>query len=420
MACLWAILCLGLDDPHYPRPLNEVRAMVQLLSPPKNGDVQEQFLARMRQYRFLCGVPYEALSADAGYADLAYHGAFICSRLDQLTHTPSRPPGVTDEQYEKGRKGAGQSNLFAGQVDPVGCVDGWMEDSDPSNIDRVGHRRWILNPSMGRSAFGHHGKYAAMYAFDRSNSDVPDWDVVAYPARGYMPVNFFGGRHAWSVSLNPGKFGKPDAAHVKVAISPLVAGKPGAPLPLDYFKVDTQAFGSGPCVIFRPAKFTPAHDAVFQVDLKGLVDVAGVEVPLSYRVHFVAPGKASGAEASAVYTKWFAARTASIAEISEPLDQLEALVALLENELAPQVEGATLSAARKRVAELLKEPGLKREHDAAQRYKQVQAAERKAGTSKSQLTQAALAYRDIATSCKDTRAGKRAAADFERLKSKLD
>ena len=106
---------LAADDP-YPRSLTEVRAMVQLLAARKGASAQDVFLARLRQYRFLCGVPYEGLSADPDYADLAYHSSFICAKLNQMTHTPSRPPGVTDEQYEKGRKGAGSSILFSGLV----------------------------------------------------------------------------------------------------------------------------------------------------------------------------------------------------------------------------------------------------------------------------------------------------------------
>ena len=82
------------QDP-YPRSLTEVRAMVQLLAAKKGAAAPEAFLSRLRQYRYLCGVPHE-LSWDAGYADLAYHSSFICAKLNQMTHTPSRPPGVTD------------------------------------------------------------------------------------------------------------------------------------------------------------------------------------------------------------------------------------------------------------------------------------------------------------------------------------
>ena len=425
---LAALLLLGAgpggDEPKvYPRTLTEVRAMVQLLAAKKGGGMQTEYLSRLRQYRYLCGVPYEGLSWDATYADLTYHSSLICSKLGQMTHTPSRPPGVTDEQYEKGRKGAGESNLFSGLTDPGPCVDGWMDDSDEKNIDRVGHRRWCLNPTMGKTAFGTVGNQAAMYAFDKSNKDVPDWDYVAYPARGYMPVPFFGPRHAWSVSPNPRKFATPVQAKLNVTIQPVGAGKfapMGPPLKIDYFKVDTGGFGSGPAIHFRPAAFTPSNDALYQVDITGLADAAGAATSLQYVVHFVALQKVAGPEATAVYTSFFKARYAAVQELADKVDQLESLTELLESEFAPQMEPATRSAMQKRFAEMIKDPAVKREHDATQRHRMLVAAEQKAGRSKSQLTQAALGYRDLAAAYKDTRAGKRAAADFERLKDQLD
>lgn len=407
----------------YPRTLTEVRAMVQLLAAPKGGSAQEVYLARLRQHRFLCGVSYENLSWDAGQADLAYHASFICARLNQMTHTPSRPPGVTDEQYEKGRKGAGESNLFSGLVEPAACVDGWMDDSDPKNIDRVGHRRWCLNPSMGRSAFGAVGQYAAMYAFDRSNRDVPDWDYVAYPARGYMPTSFFGERIAWSVSPNTSKYRIPGQDKVKVVLQPVRPGSlspAGEPLKLDYFKVDTGGYGSGPAIIFRPAGLKMANDAVYKVEIAGLADASGAPATISYVTHFVSPQRASGPEATAVYTTHFKGRFDAVQRLENAVDRMEALSELLGSEFAGQVEAATISAMKKEFAELLKDPAVKREHEAGRRYSLIHAAEQKAGQSKQKLLQAALGYRELAGGFKDTRAGARAAADFERLKAQLE
>ena len=298
-----------------------------------------------------------------------------------------------------------------------------MDDSDERNIDRVGHRRWCLNPAMGKSAFGAYGNQAAMYAFDASNRDVPDWDFVAYPARGYMPTSFFGPKHAWSVSPNKSKYATPVQAKIKVTlqpVSPVKFAPTGPALKLDYFKVDTGGFGSGPAIIFRPAAFTPSNDAVYQVEISGLTTSDGAPATIKYVTHFVAPQRASGPEATAVYTAHFKARFAATQELSDPVDQVEGLRDLLESEFAPQVESAALSPLKKRFAELLKDPAVKREHDAALRHRQVAAAEQKAGQSKSQLVAAAAAYRDLAAAYKDTRAGKLAAADFERLKGRLE
>jgi len=193
----------GAEDPKlYPKSLGEIKAMTQVLAGKKNGSVQNEYMSRLRQYRYLCGVAFETLSWDAKCVELAEHASSINAKLNQMTHAPARPPGMSDADYELGRKGAGESNLFTGLTQAGPCVDGWMDDSDEKNIDRVGHRRWCLNPTMGKTGFGATGNYAAMYAWDSSNKDIPNWDYVAYPARGYMPISFFGAKHAWSVSPN--------------------------------------------------------------------------------------------------------------------------------------------------------------------------------------------------------------------------
>lgn len=95
-------------------------------------------------------------------------------------------------------------------------VKSWMNDGDAYNIDRVGHRRWILNPPMEKTGFGwvygSHGTYAAMYAFDNWYEPT-DYYGVAWPAQN-MPVEFFGSSYPWSISM--GK--EVDKSAVKVTL----------------------------------------------------------------------------------------------------------------------------------------------------------------------------------------------------------
>jgi hypothetical protein len=52
---------------------------------------------------------------------------------------------MDDKRYQQGVEGAGHSNLaVSGAV--VDSVDNYMDDSDPGNVGRLGHRRWCLNP----------------------------------------------------------------------------------------------------------------------------------------------------------------------------------------------------------------------------------------------------------------------------------
>jgi hypothetical protein len=404
------------------RSPGEVKAMLQLLAPGKGASQQDIYLSRMRQYRYLCGVPFETLAYNPRQFELAQAAADICSRLDKLTHSPEHPPGMSDDEYKLGKDGAGQSNLFMGRTDPSGCVDGWMDDSDPSNIDRVGHRRWILNPTMGTTAFGTVGKYAAMYAFDGSNKSVPEWDVVTYPTRGAMPVQYFGGRHAWSISLNTRKYSIPPQTELAVSIRALNAkAEPqGDALTLDYFHLDTAGFGSGAAVIFRPKDF-PLGPGSYAVSLTGVKDKSGAAATISYTVNFVnLPQVQEGAEGAALYTKYFQQRLDTITAMPDHVDQVEAYNDFVAEEFLSLADPALRKTAIKSLTELVKDPALKREQLALQKYKSLLAFEQQAGTAKDKLVAAATGYRDLAKAYKETRAGTKAAGEFERLKNKLE
>jgi hypothetical protein len=396
--------------------------MLQLLAPGKGTSMQEVYLARMRQYRYLCGVPFETLAYNARQAELAQAAAGICARLDKLTHAPERPPGMSDEDYQLGRDGAGQSNLFMGRTEPASCVDGWMDDSDPTNIDRVGHRRWILNPAMGTTAFGTEGKYAAMYAFDGSLKSVPEWDLVTYPTRGAMPVQFFGGRHAWSISLNMKKYVLPPQDGLAVTIQPLgaKAAPQGEPLTLDYFHLDTGGFGSGPAVIFRPKDFA-LQPGSYAVTLTGVKDKSGAAATISYTVAFFdLPRVNEGAEGAVVYTRYFQKRLDAIQALPDQVDQVEAYNDFIAEEYLASADPALRKTAVKALTDLTKDPALKREQLAIQKYKALLAFEQQAGTAKDKLVAAATGYRDLAKAYKETRAGTKAAGEFERLREKLE
>src|SRR5438045_1192356 len=97
--------------------------------------------------------PEDVTCSGAGNATVETAGA----RLGRLDHDP-RNPGLPEDQYQLARKAAGSSNLGwfgKGQSDSLALsVDMFMDDSDETNIDRVGHRRWCLNPAMKKVGFG--------------------------------------------------------------------------------------------------------------------------------------------------------------------------------------------------------------------------------------------------------------------------
>ena len=111
-------------------------------------------------------------------------------------------------------------------------------------------------------------------------------DAVYYPPRGYVPVDLFGARHAWSITLLRG--GKPSKDKLKVLIFELDENylKRGAPLQLDYRNVAGGGFGGGPCLLFRPVglRVEPGRRYLAEVSVDG-----GNSVAHRYVVEFCEP-----------------------------------------------------------------------------------------------------------------------------------
>ncbi|MBL8693243.1 MAG: hypothetical protein JNJ88_04025 [Planctomycetes bacterium] len=224
--------------------------------PPQEGyaadDLRLKALRRLQQFRFLCDVPYDAMVLDSKMNELCEAGAKLCKAIGRLDHTPANP-GLPDAEYKRGYEGTSHSNLCVGSGMPA-SVDSYMDDSDPSNVGRVGHRRWCLNPQMLKTGFGAAPPYSAMWSMDRSRTKVPPIDYVSYPARGYMPREFFRSNTAWSITSASAKFAARSKEKVRIAVRALDEWYApwGPPLPLSDVNVDLGGFGGAPCLIFRP------------------------------------------------------------------------------------------------------------------------------------------------------------------------
>lgn len=227
-------------------------------------------LRRLQTYRALCGLPFEDMELLPKWNDLCDAAAEVCRRLGNITHTPERPADTDDKLYKDGKKGAGNSNLAMGSTLPT-SVDQYMDDSDDSNIDRIGHRRWCLNPTMGRTGFGVSGRFSAMWSMDKSGKAPRDVDDVFFPPAGYVPVQMFGSHYAWNITPLGGSL--PKEEDVEITIQPLgdFYQPAGKPLEIDYLHIDRGGFGAGATLIFRPAGLAVTAGRAYrcQVSLDG-------------------------------------------------------------------------------------------------------------------------------------------------------
>jgi hypothetical protein len=243
-------------------------------------------LRRLKAYRYLANVPYENMGVDKEYNRLCEAGAKLCEKIGQLDHTPKNP-GLPEAEFKDGYTGTSNSNLARGPAELSQTIDLYMDDSNESNISRVGHRRWCLNPAMQKTGFGRSGEFSAMWSMDRGQRAVPDFMYVSYPSAGYMPVEYFKNRHAWSVSLNPSKFRVTPKGKAAIYEVDEILRK-GDALKLDFDVINLDGMGIPNCFIFRPEQVDVSPGKRYLVQITGLLGANGAPLPpLSYLVEFI-------------------------------------------------------------------------------------------------------------------------------------
>ncbi len=237
--------------------------------------------------RYTAGIAADVLYND-GYDIRCGAGAVILSRNNVLSHYPDKPKGMSNYYYNIGVLGTSTSNIAMGYANAAATVVAYMEDGDVSNIERVGHRRWCLNPSMGKTAFGECGSFYTMAAHDMSRTDTVDYDYVIWPA-SVAPIEYSKG--PFSIMLNTDNYTVPDKETVKAIIK-----CNGKTYTLDknsrdtsangaYFSINTDSIGSGYAVIFQAPYTFKAGDTA-EVTIEGLEDRHLGRVDLTYTVEF--------------------------------------------------------------------------------------------------------------------------------------
>jgi hypothetical protein len=281
------------STPVHARSQKEIRdTLTEILSATDKGaDEKGQALRRLKAYRYLADVPYKDVVLDDKYDQSCQGAAKLCQVLGRLEHRPMNP-GWPERDFQLAYYGCTHTNLGWGMRDLVHAVDTWMEDSDSSNIAIMGHRRCCLNPYMQKTGFGRAEKYFAMFSLDKSRKIVPDFDFVCFPARGYMPVEFFGPHYGWNVTLNPKKYQTPAKDFApKLYLADASGKKSGEPLRLDFKSVFSSVPNANPIpnsIIFRPEMLNLTSGTIYVVELDGIVRQGSNErVNLRYVVEFM-------------------------------------------------------------------------------------------------------------------------------------
>ena len=219
-------------------------------------------LNTIKTIRYIAGLS-DAVYLSDEYNSLAQASSLVNYVNDELTHTPAAPAGMDSSLAKAGYTGSTKSNIAwaSWQNTPMKwtIIHGWMDDNDDYNLPTLGHRRWILNPSMGMTGFGtvtgKNGTYSSMYAHDDSNLSAVKSGAVCWPSAN-TPLSYFGNKAPWSISL-----GREISAEDVVVSLVKTSGSGGENKTWTFskyysdgdFYVNNGGYGEKGCIIFRPS-----------------------------------------------------------------------------------------------------------------------------------------------------------------------
>lgn len=253
-----------------------------------SDETEKSALNMLNQARFIAGLNAD-VALDSTKSEYAAAGALLNHLNNTLSHYPDRPAVLSssayDDLYNKGYDGCSRSNIASGYANlNQAIINGWLADDDSSNIDRVGHRRWFLSPSMTTVGFGVAGRYSAAYVSGSFWSGASN-KYVAWPAQE-MPVDYFPEYYPWSVSVGYSLAGK----SVSVSLERKSDGqtwKFSDSHSDGEFYVNNGGFGSPACIIFRPESLDKIS-AGDSFDVSILISDPYETISVEYTVNFFA------------------------------------------------------------------------------------------------------------------------------------
>lgn len=249
----------------------------------------DQALNMLNFIRYTAGLP--EVEMDDAYNYSAQCASLVNAANNLLTHYPKQPSGMSDELYEVGQDGACSSNLGYGHNSITASLVSYMSDSDPLNIDCVGHRRWLIYPLLKKVGFGYAGRYTATHVVGGSESrNSFNGDYVAWPPEN-MPMELYQGHSdRYAFSINVGKYYNKrflNDAVVKVTLKNTGESWTISRSNNDdtYFRVDNSYRGLDGCIIFDTGTRFKSGDKV-SVNISNIKDYKGRSTEINYDVNF--------------------------------------------------------------------------------------------------------------------------------------
>ncbi|HET6498242.1 MAG TPA: hypothetical protein VFH17_04215 [Coriobacteriia bacterium] len=306
-------------------------SLPSVTAPYATGSLRPEFLQdglrTLNFARYLAGLPHDVV-LNSTHMNIAQHGAVLLAASD-FSHTPSKPADMSQTFYDTGLSSTRTSNIGSGYRDLEGFQRGCLDDDcSPSNLLRVGHRRWLLNPPMQMTGMGFANGYTTTHVFDRSRTQSVEYAAITWPSEGVFPVEFFSSQTPWSITLNPARYDWDTSGH-RVTLRRVSDGmtwtfdSSHTNTAAHYFNADFLRMGVGNVFVFRPdpraISYRPGDE--FQVTLSGGIFWEGTRTPavVSYRTRFMSleapapsgPVTIEHDAAGVTFDRWVTGRSAS-------------------------------------------------------------------------------------------------------------
>ena len=216
-------------------------------------------LALTNYARWLSGLP------EIDYAPTLNPPAQDCATMMSVQGALSHQP---DESWachtRAGAASAGSSNitLMQNRANIEGAIMNFLHDGGDNNRADVGHRRWILSPTLTAMGFGYHHFGNARFA--GACQDVISAPAgapagppfIAYPGPGKFPIELIQSRFwrlPWSVHVNRG-YGASWASIDRWTIELYrIEGEAETPIEVDYPSASARWYGRSQAIVFTPS-----------------------------------------------------------------------------------------------------------------------------------------------------------------------
>lgn len=255
------------------------------------ASVKAQFLADLNRIRALHNLP--AVTYSSAEDQQSADSSMIMAVNRSLSHTP--PTGWTCYSAS-GNSGAGSSNLIGGWGSGLGFdteddyLALWLNEGGSADI---GHRRWILSPFLGKTAYGRVAYQSAsgdrvstgtMRVFSFTGgvtvpAGIPAF--VAYPFGDY-PIRYFRPGDYLSFTAVPNTSNNFANNTVRYTSATITVTGPSGALPVSNVSSDTDGYGVPNNVQWRVAGLQ--SNVTYTVQISGVTGSTQSSYTYSFRI----------------------------------------------------------------------------------------------------------------------------------------